>query len=63
MYYVLQTDPLVLSTYSQCMSEGITSQDWIYVNIGRYDDMPLTIHTKVLKAISQNEFKADGRGR
>lgn len=45
------------------MSEEVTSQDWIYANIGRYEGMPLTIHTKALKAISQNEFKADGRGR
>ena len=45
------------------MSEEAISHDWTYVNMGRYENMPLTIHTKALKAISQNEFKADGRGR
>ena len=45
------------------MSERGVSGNLVYTNIGRYDSKALTIHTKVLKAMSQNEFKADGRGR
>jgi len=52
LYYRKHTELLVLLQLSYgMMSDGVTS----------YENLKLRNHTKILKAISQRGFKADGR--